>query len=631
MLFAGVQLRFIRASRRPLHMRTEAVSFRHSLYRGSFMSTQVLTDVAPILINRTDVALKSVRVIDGDQDVATPLHCDILSRSGRSTIPMSGGKPLTTSSYEIELAQGQALSCMTLERYAAALGQEAESSTCFQQAILAIHYQDERRRNTFVLFNPLKKGLQEQKLRKAEDDAIVGTPATPIEKLNKQEWMKCIPDNRWISHINLPGTHETCARHGFGGFAVCQNRSIDEQLLQGIRFLDIRCWHTQKTFSIYHGSENQHLNFSDVLQSCIHFLNAHASETIIMLVNEENDPEDNDGESFEYRFKQYIAPYMDRFHLKNATPQLGDIRNKIVLIRRFGRENSSNPPLGDRAGIDASGWGAHGSDTFWLKPNPNILFRIQDDYNAWFGFFDAPESWKWEKVIAVLEESHKNPLAAWYINYTSATKIPFFTPEDIATTPQIPAIPLSGGVNVRLQPLLSGFAGTVMLDFADYNDWYLVDQLIYLNGPITSFHTVAGLPGLFESPIIPSRGSFIGRVNTNTGTDGEYIRIVDVRDPSAAPVTSVSVVSFKDGQSAPPAGWQWSPQDLSQGAGGLYCYLIWKTGERDKPPITDIRLEVTDNNQPSAEAGWQTCSQDLNAGCGGPYIFLHYRAWPTSG
>jgi 1-phosphatidylinositol phosphodiesterase len=594
------------------------------------MSIQLLTEVVPVLINRTDAVLSRVRVIDGDEDVSTPWHCDILSRSGRSTIPMTGGRPLPASSYEIERADGQIVPCMALEHYVVRLGQEAESADGFQPTLLPIHYRDERGRNTFVLFHPGKPGWREQKLRQTDDDAIRGTPAAPVERLNKQQWMKRIPDDRWISPINLPRTHETCARHGIS-YAVCQNQPIDEQLRQGIRFLDIRCRHFNKAFSIHHGNDYQHLNFNDVLQSCIHFLNTHSSETIVMLVNEEYDAEGNDGESFEYRFQQYIAPHIDRFYLANATPRLGEIRNKIVLIRRFPRENSSNPPLGNQAGIDASGWGGHGSDTFWLQPSPNIRLRIQDDYDAWNGFFDTPETWKWEKVLDVLQESHRNPLAAWYINYTSATKIPFFTPEGIATSPYIPGVILSGGVNVQRQSQLSGFAGTVMLDFADDNDWYLVDQLIYLNGPITGFCTVTGLPEFLESPIVPSRGSFIGRVNTNCGTDGEYIRIVDVRDPSAAPVTSVSVVAFDQAQSGPPTGWQWSPQDLSQGAGGKYCYLIWKTGENNKPPITDIRLEVTDSNQPSADDGWQSGSQDINAGCGGSFIFLHYRSWPASG
>lgn len=594
------------------------------------MSTHLLTDVVPVLINRTDVALRSVRVIDSSEDVSTPLHCEVISRSGRSTVPMMGGRPLPTSSYEIELAGGQIVPSIALEHYVAGLGQETGSPGDFQQTVLPIHYRDEHGRNTFILFNPMKQALRGREQRQTNDDAVVvGHLPIPVEGLNKRQWMKRIPDNRWISHINLPGTHESCARHGVS-FAVCQNQPIDAQLLQGIRFLDIRCRHFNKAFSIHHGAYYQHLNFNDVLQTCINFLNANPSETIVMLVNEEYEAEDNDGESFEYRFQQYIAPYMDRFYLANATPRLGEIRNKIVLIRRFSRENSSNPPLGNRAGIDATGWGSHGSDTFWLKPSPDILFRIQDDYNGWSAPFDSVESWKWEKVLDVLEESHRNPLTAWYVNYTSATKIPFFSPEDIATRPQIPTVISSGGVNLRLQSQLSGFAGTAMLDFADYNNWYLVDQLIYLNGPITSFSTVKW-PSFLEPPIVPPRGSFVGRVNTNTGTDGEDIRIVDVRDPSATPITSVSVVAFNEAQPCPPAGWQWSPQDLSQGAGGKYCYLIWKTGESGKPPVTDIRLEVTDNNRPSPGAGWQACPQDINADCGGPYIFLHYRSWPAGG
>ena len=69
----------------------------------------------------------------------------------------------------------------------------------------------------------------------------------------------------------------------------------------GVRYLDIRCRHFHNTFEIHHGSIYQKINFDQVLEQCFTFLNNHPSETIIMSVKEEYNPEGN-SRSFEATF-----------------------------------------------------------------------------------------------------------------------------------------------------------------------------------------------------------------------------------------------------------------------------------------------------------------------------------------
>ena len=53
-------------------------------------------------------------------------------------------------------------------------------------------------------------------------------------------WMKRLPDNKKLSELSIPGTHDTCARFG-GDFAQCQSLALRDQFSIGLRFLDIRC------------------------------------------------------------------------------------------------------------------------------------------------------------------------------------------------------------------------------------------------------------------------------------------------------------------------------------------------------------------------------------------------------
>ena len=91
--------------------------------------------------------------------------------------------------------------------------------------------------------------------------------------LAAHNWMHSLNDDVSLSQLSIPGTHNSGARYEtWPGTSQCQDLSIDEQLEAGVRFLDIRCCHRNNTFRIYHGMEDQHLSFDDVLDTCISFL-----------------------------------------------------------------------------------------------------------------------------------------------------------------------------------------------------------------------------------------------------------------------------------------------------------------------------------------------------------------------
>ena len=126
-------------------------------------------------------------------------------------------------------------------------------------------------------------------------------------------WMSRVPDERPLSQLSIPGTHDTCAlRNGASfGFAKCQSWSLEDQLEAGIRFIDIRCRHVGDRFHIYHGIVDQKMTFAKVQEVCRTFLKGHPTECIVMSVKEEHKPANN-SQSFE---KTFAAETLSLIHI----------------------------------------------------------------------------------------------------------------------------------------------------------------------------------------------------------------------------------------------------------------------------------------------------------------------------
>lgn len=231
-------------------------------------------------------------------------------------------------------------------------------------------------------------------------------------------WMGRIGDATSLARITVPGTHDSCARFG-GAWTETQKRILNEQFEDGIRFVDIRCRHIGDRFAIHHGSTFQNLDFQEVLDMCLAFLNKNRGETILMSIKEEYKPQDFT-RTFEETFLWYLETNncFDRWYLGDAMPNLGAVRGKIVLFRRF--ENVAGPKV---LGLEALPWPE--SATFTISNS--VTMRIQDEWKKYTGL-GIPG--KWSDVRELLNDASATINDILYVNFCSAWSI--LTPKNCA-------------------------------------------------------------------------------------------------------------------------------------------------------------------------------------------------------
>jgi hypothetical protein len=108
-------------------------------------------------------------------------------------------------------------------------------------------------------------------------------------------WMSGIADDKNISDINLPGTHDSAAINpSITTVYSCQTLPITQQLESGVRVLDVRIkikgTYDNLSFVTCHGSFGGRINMNEyqslpsLLDECKSFLQSHNTETILMSV-----------------------------------------------------------------------------------------------------------------------------------------------------------------------------------------------------------------------------------------------------------------------------------------------------------------------------------------------------------
>jgi hypothetical protein len=177
------------------------------------------------------------------------------------------------------------------------------------------------------------------------------------------DWMAGIPDDRRISELSIPGTHDTMSLHqsdypfALNLMPINQSMPLIMQLASGIRVLDIRCRHDSDRFNIFHGPTDQHATFHGVLNPVVDFLRTHPTETVLMSIAQAPEPVNNT-RSFAETFEWYMdlsspwgGTYRDWvWHPTSANPTLGDVRGKIVIYDAF-----SEPPPACGEAVDSGG------------------------------------------------------------------------------------------------------------------------------------------------------------------------------------------------------------------------------------------------------------------------------------
>ena len=279
-------------------------------------------------------------------------------------------------------------------------------------------------------------------------------------------WMKYVDDNKYLDELSIPGTHDssTCSvdndTEPQTSLAKCQQDYIPTQLLEGIRYFDIRLGKNNENGDpgIDHGicyllkKDGGFIHLSDVIGYFKTFLNENPSEALIMLVSRGNDEATDD--SVTTAFANVMDNNSDLFYTSSHVPTLNEVRGKIVLLRRFKLAGDSVD--GHTWGLDLTEWDdkikAHSGKSMCLvkyeqgfeaagntgdKEPYSTTVYAQDHYNC-----TGSSKIDWVdmalKAAAEFKRSTVDITAAdgttvqatercWFINYTSCTQNNPFT------------------------------------------------------------------------------------------------------------------------------------------------------------------------------------------------------------
>ncbi|XP_049606566.1 1-phosphatidylinositol phosphodiesterase [Syngnathus scovelli] len=220
--------------------------------------------------------------------------------------------------------------------------------------------------------------------------------ATP-EFLNPS-WMASIPDERPLSELTMPGTHNTMALYG-GVYAECQTWSLDLQLRAGVRFLDMRVRHVNGNLTIHHGVVYQHAHFGQVLEGVQEFLASYPSETVLMRVKEELSETNNIYGAVVEHIRRYAR--WDMLWHSRLVPTMGQARGKLIILQDF-----FGPDLGMRyASMDIA--------DDWKVPT---LLHVEE---------------KWQSVYEHLEMAPTGNKDQIFLTFSSGTGV-FAVPRAVA-------------------------------------------------------------------------------------------------------------------------------------------------------------------------------------------------------
>ncbi len=154
--------------------------------------------------------------------------------------------------------------------------------------------------------------------------------------------MSNLSDERRISELSIPGTHDTMAfkteRSEGSEWALCQAWSLTCQLNMGIRYLDLRCRHIGNGFAMHHGPYYLASGFDSVLSEIKSFLDSHQKEVILAKIQQEHDPSGNT-RTFDETLSSYFAQYPNMIKSYSEGTKLGDVRGKLVTITRGDFQN----------------------------------------------------------------------------------------------------------------------------------------------------------------------------------------------------------------------------------------------------------------------------------------------------
>lgn len=240
-----------------------------------------------------------------------------------------------------------------------------------------------------------------------------------------EKWMSSIDDSVNLMSLNIPGTHDCVTQYvQLSHFAKCQDKNIYDQLKMGVRALDIRVQSVGDRLGMVHGiakaynSANplgKQMDLAYVLDYCYRFLEKNPHEAIIFQFK--NDSNKEMERCFDNLYHRYIKEYPTKWYTENRIPNLGEVRGKIVLIRRCKMYENSAEYSAENAGIDFSRWVEQDEavpQALTLETNSldNARFIIQDRFKY------KPEP-RWSECIKPFLDNRKTFDGEYVICYFS--------------------------------------------------------------------------------------------------------------------------------------------------------------------------------------------------------------------
>lgn len=179
-----------------------------------------------------------------------------------------------------------------------------------------------------------------------------------------EHWMRFIPDNLKLNQLTFPGTHNSHATwENYADnepaieqpYTTTQSSGISIQLLEGVRYLDIRLGNPN--YSMRHGRCQLKGDLFGVMNEIHGFLPSHSDEAVLVSVKwdawDVQQPEPSDmGKTVWDIWQKY------GWFLRKTWPKLGEVRGKAILLRRYGTKVPDVAQDDEYPGIDFDGvWG----------------------------------------------------------------------------------------------------------------------------------------------------------------------------------------------------------------------------------------------------------------------------------
>lgn len=219
-------------------------------------------------------------------------------------------------------------------------------------------------------------------------------------------WMSELGDEISLLDLSIPGTHDSAATVA-NMFTQCQSNDIMNQLLFGVRFLDLRVKEVKGSLHLYHGPVSQKQSLESALNQIKDFLHSHSKEALIVSLKPEGSFNPT---SFQSSLLSLLQKFEKIYYKGSDIPTIGTVRGKIVWLFRF------RNTLG--FGVNLISWNDNGN-TFECS-GFSSCYSIQDKYNAGGVFKKSLRlRQKWNLVKNHLDSAKDDKDGHLYLNFAS--------------------------------------------------------------------------------------------------------------------------------------------------------------------------------------------------------------------